>query len=94
MEIAQGCDQSTSLQSITREDLFAVTILGIGLYFVASSFGRTVNWIYYFATNHDQSFAFLIRTFPSFYDLSEPILTFAMGLCLTLSAKVWAKKLA
>ncbi len=92
--IARHHDQCISLEGVTREDLYAVTILGIGLYLAISSLGQTINWVHFFATQHDQTFGFLIRSSPSYYDLSEPLITFAAGFGLVLSAKAWARKLA
>ncbi|MDZ4286905.1 MAG: hypothetical protein U0984_03050 [Prosthecobacter sp.] len=93
-KVTRGYDDSLSLQGVTREDLYATALLAFGLYFAVSSLGQTLSWIHYFTTNHHQTFDFVIRSSSSYYELAKPLITFAAGIGLTLSAKVWARKLA
>ena len=81
-----------TLDGVTREDLFAAVLLGLGVYFMMDSFSNLMGWIHYFAMNHSEG-GFHMNDGTSYYDLTERLLTFFAGLALTLTCRALARRM-
>ena len=82
-----------TLGGVTRRDLFTAVLLGLGVYFIMDSFSNVFGWIHYFAMNRSEG-GFHMRDGPSYYDLTERLLTFGAGIVLTLTCRTWADRLS
>jgi hypothetical protein len=80
------------LEGVTREDLFAAVLLGLGVYFIMDSFSNVLGWIHYFAMNRSEG-GFHMHDVPSYYDLTERVLTLVAGIALTWTCRTWARRL-
>ncbi len=77
----------------TREHLYATAFVGLGAYFVLSSFGRAFNWVHYFIVSRHHDHGFSKNESPSYYDLTELALTLAAGLTLFVLGGRLAEKM-
>ena len=92
--ITRGRDESFRLNGVTQEHLFSAVLLGLGVYFFMDSFSNVFGWIHYFAVNRSEGVGgFHLRDEPSYYDLSERLLTMAAGIGLVVTCKTWARRL-
>jgi hypothetical protein len=82
-----------TLGGVTREDLFAAILLGLGVYFIMDSFSNVIGWTHYFAINSSDR-GFRMDDNISYYDLTERVLTMVGGFALTLTCRTWARRLA
>jgi len=92
--LARRNDGEFSFKGVTEEQLYAGVILGLGLYFALSSFSAAFSWVHYFAVTRSSEHGFHQESQPSYYDLSETLMTLAAGLFLALTCTTWARKLA
>lgn len=91
--LARGNDNGLNLQGITLRQLYATTFVGLGMYFALGSFADVFNWLHFFAINRSPDYGFHHENSPSYYDLTESVITFAAGLGLIFTARIWAEKL-
>jgi hypothetical protein len=90
--VSRGFDAGVNVGSLSRTDLYSFAFVFLGLFFILSSFADVINWIHYFTLSREDP-----RHDPriqSFYQLSRPCLTLAVGLVSLLGAPRWTKKLA
>jgi hypothetical protein len=90
--VSSGVDASVSVGSLTRSDLYSFAFVFIGLFFVLSSFADVINWVHYFTTVSHENPRHDPRV-QSFYQLTRPCLTLALGLILLFGAPRWTKML-
>jgi hypothetical protein len=82
-----------TLGGLTREDLFTAVLLALGVYFIMDSFSNVIGWVHYFAINRSEG-GFHLKDEPSYYDLTERVLTLIAGIALTLTCRTWGCRLA
>ncbi len=92
--LARGDDGEVNLKGLSDQQLYTSVFLGLGLYFTLSHFGEAFSWIHFFAVNESAEPGFRINERPSYYDLSETVMTLAAGIFLICTCKTWARKLA
>lgn len=92
--LAKGFDDTVNGEGITSRQLYSCLFIGIGTYFALSSFGSTFNWVHFFATRHDTPMPFDFQKTPSFYDMSEPLLTLAASITIICLHGQLSRKLA
>lgn len=86
-------DGNLTLGGLTREDLFTAVLLALGVYFIMDSFSNVVGWVHYFAVNRSEG-GYHMGNEPSYYDLTERLLTFIAGIALSMTCRTWARRLA
>ena len=91
--LARGNDSEITLQGVTLSQLYATVFVGLGMYFALSSFADVFNWLHFFAINSSPDYGFHRENSPSYYDLTESLLTFGAGIALIFTARIWAEKL-
>jgi hypothetical protein len=82
-----------TLGGVTREDLLTAVLLGLGVYFIMDSFSNVIGWAHYFAVNRSEG-GFHMDEEPSYYDLTERLLTLGGGFALIMTCRTWARRLA
>lgn len=97
--LARGNDGDCSLMGLTEQKLYTAVFLGLGLYFALSAFAPAINWAHSFAVRRS-----LVEAMddieldlwgpPTYYELSETVITLAAGIVLVVASKTWARKLA
>jgi hypothetical protein len=92
--LAKGNDKELSLRGVSEKSLFAAAFISLGLYFALKSFAGAVSWIHFFAINKSPEYGFHHEQAPSYYELSEQILTLLAGIALILTSQIWASKLS
>jgi hypothetical protein len=92
--LAKGNDKEVSLRGVSEKSLFATAFISLGLYFALKSFAGAISWIHFFAINKSPDYGFHREEAPSYYDLSEQILTLVTGIALILTSQIWASKLS
>lgn len=86
-------DGHFNLEGVTEQPLYTAVFLGIGLYFTLLSFGSAFSWIHFFAISKSPDYGFHRESQPSYYDMSETLMTLAAGVFLLFTSKTWARKL-
>ena len=86
-------DGELTLGGLTREDLFTAVLLALGVYFIMDSFSNVVGWVHYFAMNRSEG-GFHMDDEPSYYDLTERVLTFGAGIALAVTCRTWGRRLS
>ena len=81
-----------TLDGVTREDLFAAVLLGLGVYFIMDSFSNVIGWVHYFAMNRSEG-GFHVSDKISYYDLTERLLTLVGRIALTLTCRTFARRM-
>ena len=92
--LTKGSDKEVSLRGVSEKSLFATAFVSLGLYFALKSFAGAISWIHFFAINKSSEYGFHREEAPSYYDLSEQILTLLAGITLILTSQIWASKLS
>jgi hypothetical protein len=82
-----------TLGGLTREDLFTAVLLALGVYFIMDSFSNVFGWVHYFAINRTEG-GFHLGDEPSYYDLTERVLTLIAGIALSITCRTWGRRLA
>jgi hypothetical protein len=82
-----------TINGVTREDLLTAVILGLGVYFIMDSYSNVVGWAHYFAINRSEG-GFHMDEEPSYYDLTERLLTLGGGIALVMTCRTWARRLS
>ena len=91
--LAHRNDGKFDLSGIKEQQLYAAVFLGLGLYFTLSSFAAVFSWMHFFAVNKSPDYGFHQESQPSYYDLSESLMTLVAGVILIFTCKTWAAKL-
>lgn len=91
--LTKGGNGNLTMGGVTREDLFTSIFLGLGVYFIMDSFSNVVGWAHYFAINRTEG-GFKMDVEPSYYDLTERVLTLIGGIALTWTCRTWGRRLA
>lgn len=91
--LARGNDGAASLQGVTQSQLYATMFVGLGMYFALDSFADVFNWLHFFAIRSSPDYGFHRENSPSYYNLTESLLTLAAGIALIFTAHIWAEKL-
>jgi hypothetical protein len=86
-------NREINLKGVTLRQLFATVLLGLGGWFALQSFGKAFNWIHFFAIARSSEYRFHPNDQPSYYDLTETVITFVTGVTLIGTARIWARKL-
>jgi hypothetical protein len=89
--VSRGADSTMAVGSLSRPDLYSFAFVFLGLYFVLSSIADTINWIHYFATVSAKPDDLNPRI-QNLYQLTKPLMTFAVGLICLLGAPRWTKR--
>ncbi|MEP2777300.1 MAG: hypothetical protein ABJQ29_00485 [Luteolibacter sp.] len=93
--LTKGGNGALSLDGLAPEHLFTAVFLGLGVYFVMDSFSNVFGWIHYFATNHaDGVGGFHMDDEPSYYDLTERLLTMIGGGALIVTCRAFGRRIA
>ena len=92
--LARRNDGEFELSGITEQNLYSAVILGLGLYFSLSSFAAAITWVHFFTLNSSPDHGFHQENHPSYYDMTETLLTLAAGVLLVVNCKTLAGKLA
>jgi len=91
--IAGKYNAPVTFSLVSLQDLYAFAFVFLGLYFVLSSLGDSLNWLqywFYFTASHGDSDP---ERKKSFYGLSRPLITLVAGFLCILSGRKWAKRL-
>ena len=91
--LAKRNDGEFTLAGVTERQLFSTAFLALGLYFALNSFAKVFSWIHFFTINKSPDYGFHHEQAPSYYELTEGLLTLAAGIALILTAQTWARKL-
>ena len=92
--VTKGGHGEFNLQGITTEQLYAAVFLGLGVYFTLDSFADVFSWGHFFAIYKSPNYGFHQQgNAPSYYDLSEALMTLAGGIVFIFNARRWAAKL-
>lgn len=81
------------LGGVMREDLLTAVLLGLGVYFIMDSYSNVLGWAHYFAVNRSEG-GFHMDDEPSYYDLTERLLTLGGGIALVTTCRTWARRLS
>jgi hypothetical protein len=92
--LAHRNDGEFNFKGVTEQQLYSAVFLGLGLYFTLTSFAAAFSWVHFFAVNKSPDYGFHQESQPSYYDMSETIMTLAAGILLIFTCKTWARKLA
>lgn len=92
--LAHRNDGDFNLKGVTEQQLYAAVFLGLGLYFTLTSFAAAFSWVHFFAVNKSPEYGFHQESQPSYYDMSETVMTLAAGILLIFTCNTWARKLA
>lgn len=92
--LAHRNDGEFNLKGVTEQQLYAAVFLGLGLYFTLTSFAGAFSWTHFFAVNKLPDYGFHQESQPSYYDLSETVMTLGAGIVLIFTCNTWAGKLA
>ena len=90
---AKGTDETIRLDGVSERTLFATAFVVLGLYFALNSFARVFSWAHFFAINKSDDYGFHHEEAPSYYELTESLMTLAAGVALILTSQKWAAKL-
>jgi len=90
--ITRCYDTTITISGLSLEDLYTFAFVFLGLYFVLSSIGPSLNWVHYF---------FAVGSLPnpvddqrkSVYQLSGSLITLVAGFTVMLPARRWARRL-
>jgi hypothetical protein len=91
--LTRGNDGHMNLEGVTERQLYSTGFLILGLYFAMDSFASVFSWIHYFSVHESSEFGFHQKEAPSYYSLTEEVMTLIAGVGLILSAQTWATKL-
>lgn len=91
--LARGNDGEFHLHGVTQLQLHTTMLAGLGVYFSLDSFANVFSWIHFFATSSSPDYGFHRENGPSYYDLTEKVMTLAAGIALILTSRRWAEKL-
>lgn len=91
--VSKNNDRELNLKGITSYQLYSTAFISLGLYFTLSSFSSVFSWIHFFAINRSESYGFHHGEAPSYYELTESLLTVIAGITVIFTAHVWARKL-
>ncbi len=86
-------DRNITLNGINLRNLYATAFVGLGLYFALGNFARVFSWAHYYIIYKSGKPEYAVPGTDSFYNLSEPIMTFFAGIVLVATADIWARKL-
>ena len=93
--LTSGGNELMSLPGIKPAHLYTAVFLGLGVYFVMDSFSNVIGWIHYFAINHSEGAGgFHMDDQPSYYDLTERLLTLFGGIALIMTCRRFAERIA
>ena len=92
--LTKGDDAQIQLTGVTSEHLYTATLLGLGVYFILSSLASTFSWTHYLIVYRRDVDGFQMNQAPSYYDLTDYLITLLAGLALTLTCRKWARRLA
>jgi hypothetical protein len=92
--LAYRNDGDFNLTGVTEQQLYAAVFLGLGLFFTLRSFAAAFNWVHFFTVNKSPDYGFHRESQPSYYDMSETVMTLAAGIFLVSTCNTWARKLA
>ena len=92
--LARRNDGEFDFRGVTERQLYATVFLGLGLYFALSSFAAAFTWIHFFAVSKSPDYGFHLENQPSYYDLSETMMTLLVGILLVVKCDTCALKLA
>ena len=87
-------DAPVTLQGITLRQLYATTFIGLGLYFALSSFARIFSWLHYFAVTNSGTSPYHNANPPSYYELTEPLMTLAAAIFVIVTSDTWTRRLS
>lgn len=91
--LANRNDGEFTLEGVTERQLYSTAFLSLGLYFALNSFANVFSWIHFFAINKSPDYGFHHQEEPSYYELTEGLLTLMAGVALMLTSRTWAAKL-
>lgn len=83
-----------TLGGVTREDLLTAVLLGLGVYFIMDSFSNVLGWAHFFVVNRSEGGFHMYDDAPSYYDMTERLLTLSAGIALTLTCRTWARRMS
>ncbi len=92
--LAHRNDGEFNFTGVTAHQLYTAVFLGIGLYFTLTSFATSFSWIHFFAVNKSPDYGFHKESQPSYYEMTETIMTLAAGVLLIFTCNIWARKLS
>ncbi len=93
--LTSGGNELLSLAGITPTHLYSAVFLGLGVYFVMDSFSNVLGWIHFFAVNHSNGAGgFHMDEEPSYYDLTERVLTLVGGIALIITCRRFGARIA
>jgi len=91
--VTRGLAHEISLGALTVADCYAFLFIGIGLFYAVAHFAPVLNWAHYVlrlaASHQDASWRVDVR----WYDASDAILPFIVGVILFLNGRRWATAL-
>ena len=97
--IAGKSDDTPTFPNVTSLQLNTTMIVGIGIYFIMSNFANVFGWVHYFVVNRSPEYRFHQNRLnedlnPSYYELTEPLMTLVAGIALVCAARPLARKMS
>ncbi|HVU37385.1 MAG TPA: hypothetical protein VHC95_03565 [Opitutales bacterium] len=88
-------EATVNLPSLTLHDLYSFALVFLGMYFLISSLGNLLNWLFYlFRESAAPEYFGENRQPPDYYGLINYLITCAVGLICIVKRNTWAEKLA
>jgi len=88
--VTRGLPPELSLGTLTLADCYSLLFIGIGLFYAIANFAHVLNWAHYIlrmaASHQDASW----REEVKWYDASDAIIPFIVGLILFVNGRKWA----
>jgi len=91
--LAAGHDGQFNLAGVTERQFYTAAFLVVGLFFTLDSFARVFNWVHLFLVSKAPDPMLYQDEQPSYYHLTEDLMTFIAGVVVMLTSRLWAAKL-
>jgi hypothetical protein len=92
--VARGVPHDLSFGSLSLVDCYSIAFIGVGLFYICSHLPQVLNWAHYLfkmsATNSGGEWKQQVQ----WYDVSQAVITFIMGVVLFVNGRRWAVVLA
>lgn len=92
--VVRGVPQDLSLGALTLADCYSVAFIGAGLLYACTHLPEVLNWAFYLTKmsrfHSDEHWQQQVK----WYEVSQVVLTFIMGIVLLVNGRKWALALA
>ena len=92
--VTRGVPPDLSIGVLSLADCYSIAFIGVGLFYISSHLPQVMNWAHYLlkmsASSSGDSWKEQVR----WYDVSQAVITFIMGVVLFVNGRRWAVALA